>query len=201
MSRIRIAGLFILAVVLWIAEAYGAALQLKTGMRVEGKIVEKTDEFVKIELEGVVLTYYADEIESVDDRSGPVMLDTNKRKTSLGENISKDDDPTVIDDPPTARALSEFNQRIQAVGKSCALSQPDDRQNYVQNLHECYCHQIHAVIEANEIKAGAFMDLLKRRPELKNKLLKIKDSPGRFLLNPDAFQNIEQTVREQFDCQ
>lgn len=38
---------------------------LKSGRTLKGEILEKTDEYVKINFKGVDLTFYSDEIESV----------------------------------------------------------------------------------------------------------------------------------------
>ena len=39
---------------------------LKSGKTLEGKITDKTDKYIKIDVEGVLLTYYFNEIESID---------------------------------------------------------------------------------------------------------------------------------------
>jgi len=44
-------------------------LLLKSGKKVEAKIVERTDTCVKVDLEGVPLTYFSDEIESIDGQA------------------------------------------------------------------------------------------------------------------------------------
>ena len=40
----------------------------KSGKTVEGKLIEKTDKYIKIDFQGVPLTYYFDEIESIDGK-------------------------------------------------------------------------------------------------------------------------------------
>jgi hypothetical protein len=45
---------------------YGEQVILKTGKIVEGKIIEDTDEYVKLDVEGIKLTYFKDEIERID---------------------------------------------------------------------------------------------------------------------------------------
>jgi len=42
---------------------------LKSGQKVEGKITEQTDEYVKVEFEGVELIFYSDEISSIEQTS------------------------------------------------------------------------------------------------------------------------------------
>jgi len=40
---------------------------LKSGKKFEGKIIDKTDEFIKLERNGIILTYYYDEIEKIEE--------------------------------------------------------------------------------------------------------------------------------------
>ena len=47
---------------------------LKSGYTLEGKLTEKTDDYIKIDFEGVSLTYYLDEIESIDGKKQPVSV-------------------------------------------------------------------------------------------------------------------------------
>ncbi len=45
---------------------FGETVVLKSGQTIEGKIIEKTEEYLKIDFYGVPLTYYFDDIESID---------------------------------------------------------------------------------------------------------------------------------------
>jgi len=51
--------------------AYADVVRLKNGNVVEGRIIEKTPDAVKIDISGVTLTYYVDEILSVDGEAVP----------------------------------------------------------------------------------------------------------------------------------
>ena len=44
---------------------FSETILLKSGQKVEGRIVEKTDKYVKLDFQGVDLVYYNDEIDSV----------------------------------------------------------------------------------------------------------------------------------------
>jgi len=59
---------------------FSATIQLKSGKTVEGKTIEKTDEYIKIEYYGIPLTYYFDEIESID---GEIVSITKNETRSL----------------------------------------------------------------------------------------------------------------------
>lgn len=49
--------------------AFAETIYLKSGKTVEGEILEKTDKYIEIDFQGVPLTYYFDEIESIDDET------------------------------------------------------------------------------------------------------------------------------------
>jgi len=61
-------GIFVLigALFLSVSSASAETIVLKSGKTVEGKIIEKTDKFVKIDFHGVELTYFNDEIQSIE---------------------------------------------------------------------------------------------------------------------------------------
>ena len=53
---------------------------LKSGQKVEGKIKERTDKYVKIEFQGLELVYYQDEIASI--------VESSKRASVSGQDLS-----------------------------------------------------------------------------------------------------------------
>ncbi len=63
MKRYTLFAIFILITSLASAET----IKLKTGSLIEGKLVEKTDEYIKLDVSGVTVTFYNDEIENVVD--------------------------------------------------------------------------------------------------------------------------------------
>lgn len=56
--------------------AHADTLHLKNGNTIEGKVVEKTADGVKVDIGGVTLTYYSDEIASIDavDQAAPEVV-------------------------------------------------------------------------------------------------------------------------------
>ena len=56
---------------------------LKSGQRVEGKIAEKTDRYVKLEFQGVELVYYNDEIASIEQADPGSVNGVNPQLESL----------------------------------------------------------------------------------------------------------------------
>ncbi len=56
----------ILIAVFFYSYTYAASVNLKTGQIIEGEIIERTDEYIKINSQGVYMFYVVNEIESVD---------------------------------------------------------------------------------------------------------------------------------------
>lgn len=60
-----------ICVFLWIfgfyltGPVFSETIMLKSGRQVEGRIVEETKDYIKLDLEGVMLTYYKDEIDAI----------------------------------------------------------------------------------------------------------------------------------------
>ncbi|MDD4955165.1 MAG: hypothetical protein PHP17_03905 [Candidatus Omnitrophica bacterium] len=59
----------ILIMVLAAQLSFAETIKLKSGKSVTGKIVEKNDKSVKVDIEGVPVTYYLDAIESIDGKA------------------------------------------------------------------------------------------------------------------------------------
>jgi hypothetical protein len=56
---------------------------LKSGQKIEGKIIENTDKYVKIEFQGVALVYYQEEIASVESIPSGTGLTFNPAYTPI----------------------------------------------------------------------------------------------------------------------
>ena len=83
MKRIIVFTVFILLTTTVSAET----IKLKSGEVIEGEIVERTEEYIKVDFEDVELTYYFDEIESVDgdemgDFLSPKAIEGKKKDAS-----------------------------------------------------------------------------------------------------------------------
>lgn len=74
--------------------SFAETILLKSGKTVEGRIIEKTDKYIKIDVEGVPLTYFLNEVESVvgqkiNSTSGDGILN-QPEKASEEKNIKAD---------------------------------------------------------------------------------------------------------------
>ena len=68
-GNLRIKTLVLIGVLaLSIDPGYAETVILKSGKTVEGKLIEKTNMYIKIDLQGVPVTYFLDEIESIDGK-------------------------------------------------------------------------------------------------------------------------------------
>jgi len=61
--------LFLLLILLITATAYAARIELKSGLVVDGEILEQTNKYIRINFEGVDLKFYLDEIDTVDGQT------------------------------------------------------------------------------------------------------------------------------------
>ena len=50
--------------------SYADTIILKSGKTIEGEIIEKTDEYIKLEFDGMPVTYFLDDVDSIDAEAG-----------------------------------------------------------------------------------------------------------------------------------
>lgn len=66
MDKHKLISLILVICLQFSVSAFAETIVLKSGEIVEGKLIEKTDKYIKIDFQGVPLTYFLDEIQSVD---------------------------------------------------------------------------------------------------------------------------------------
>lgn len=111
---------------------------------------------------------------------------------------------TVIDDPAIAKAMQEYNERIGKIGEKCfpsSLKETEGKQ-YMDftKYNACMCENLDEIYQINQIKVDAFADLLKRRPELANKIIRIEGVFAIFYLDPEQVKNDLADLRKQYGC-
>ena len=72
---------------------YAEIIVLKSGKKIEGKIIEKTDEAIKIDFQGVPLTYYLNDIESINGNKIDIGITSN---TSIPQSYQVKKSPSQI---------------------------------------------------------------------------------------------------------
>lgn len=78
----KVIGLFLISLS-FLSFAFAEKIVLKSGKKVEGKKIGQTDDYIKIDFHGVSLTYYFEEIESIDGEKVTI--------SSPKQNIQKKD--------------------------------------------------------------------------------------------------------------
>jgi len=102
--------------------------------------------------------------------------------TFVPANLYAEDLVKVVNDPCTARALKAFNEKMQEIGSEC--SKQGNRKD-MRKASECMCKNMPEIMKANQAKIDAFLDLMKRRPELVKEMVKIEGVFGNWYLDPD----------------
>lgn len=111
---------FCICLILFVSSAFADTITLKSGKQVEGKILEKTAESVKIDFQGVELTYFLDEIDSINEEKIMPAVEAGETKPVLQEEISvkeatelnlteplqTPDVPVGVENEPSARVTS-----------------------------------------------------------------------------------------------
>ncbi len=61
----KLSIIFLLMFLFISSSSFAETIILKSGKTIEGKILEKTDKYIKVDTEGIPITYYMDEIKSI----------------------------------------------------------------------------------------------------------------------------------------
>jgi len=107
----------------------------------------------------------------------------------------------AVNDPAIANAIKAFNKKKQEIGLKCKkeLAMKD----YSDDL-KCMCKHMAEIIEANQVKIDAFLDLMNRRPELVNHMVKIDGVFGNWFLDPSdpevINRNNVQFFKKRYNC-
>lgn len=70
---------------------FAETIKLKSGKTVEGKIIEQTDKYIRTELYGIMITFYLDDIESIDGQKvvKPEIVTTISDKNTIKNILEK----------------------------------------------------------------------------------------------------------------
>ena len=64
----RILGLMIMLILMCLGTAFAATVDLTNGSAVQGDIIKQDAKSIQINVDGVTMTYYADEIKDIDGK-------------------------------------------------------------------------------------------------------------------------------------
>lgn len=62
------------------------SIKLKNGKIIEGRIIERTEEYIKVDFDGIALTYYIEDIDCIDDESVAYVSKEGKALRTVGVN-------------------------------------------------------------------------------------------------------------------
>jgi hypothetical protein len=82
MKKIAIIFLLLAALGFNLLKAHAETILLKTGQIISGKVFEKGADYVKVEVSGTLITYYLDEIQSINDADNPSEASIKTPKTT-----------------------------------------------------------------------------------------------------------------------
>jgi len=105
MDKKRSVGFLLLALSLCFSAAVSAeTIILKSGEKIEGKIIERTDEYIKIDFYGVPIPYYFEDIERIDS----ITPNKEREETRLPRTTAVDLSSSEIDAEHIRRQLKEL---------------------------------------------------------------------------------------------
>jgi hypothetical protein len=105
----------------------------------------------------------------------------------------------VIDDPATARALKKFNKEMGKIMAKCRPTDPK-KQDVYKDM-KFFCDHLPEIVATIQIRMKAFENLMKRRPELVNKMVKIEGVFGNYYLNPEDLQkDVLSDLKRRYRC-
>lgn len=126
---------------LFLGSAFGDTIILKSGKQIEGAIKEKTADSIKVDIEGITITYYFTDIESINgdkvSLSVPTQLtDTAVKQGETTQPASGDvtsSDIIVVIDKKNAKVETDSvsNQPVEPI-----LNQQDDSFSKSQKINE-----------------------------------------------------------------
>jgi hypothetical protein len=90
--------------------AFAETVTLKSGKVVEGKLLEQTDKYIKIDFDGVILTYFTDEIAKIDKK--------NKDDLTLFENAPDDEGAQAEESNIPIVTLKDGSAGIQQINEA-----------------------------------------------------------------------------------
>jgi len=101
-----------------------------------------------------------------------------------------------IDDPAITEALKKFNNVKKELSDSCSAKTKTD----FNELLNCMCQEsnVKELYKANKEKIESWADLLKRKPELENKMVKVKGVFGNHYVSWDVINKGRAKSTEEF---
>jgi lipopolysaccharide biosynthesis regulator YciM len=117
MKKLGLFFLVILFILPFIASA--ETIVLKSGQTIEGKLIEKTDKDIKIDFQGVPITYFLDEVESIDGKAVNMPKVENMpvvTQEEIADTMDKESRKVLDKNPESAKAYNDQGVAIRMNG-------------------------------------------------------------------------------------
>jgi len=142
MGKIKILFFCAVFLILFLNLGFSETILLKSGQKVEGKIIEKTDKYVKLDFFGVDLVYYNDEVASItqgvadsENTVSPQLESLYQAYTSSLNVPQKKNEEKAIETPvlPVVPQAVETSPAASVIAQNSGLSQlPPEYQKMMQ---------------------------------------------------------------------
>ena len=112
-------------------------------------------------------------------------------------NASAEEATVVLKDSALLAKLQTAQNETKAIMNKCS------NEHTLDGINNCLCGFIPELVSANQIMTDAWLNLLKRRPELKNQYVRIEGMPGlKVKLDPSALRMMSDpdTYRKLYRC-
>lgn len=109
-------GLLFLSILCFGGNVFSESITLKSGKVIEGKIIEDTEKYIKLDYMGVALTYWKDDIERIEKPSETAPLgETSAQKQPEEEVVKIKIKNKVV---PSKEEIQEFINKLDLIGSS-----------------------------------------------------------------------------------
>ncbi len=143
----KIIVLSIALFLLSLSSTFAETIVLKSGKTIEGKIVEKTDKSVKVDVEGIPITYYLEDIISIDGK----LIDIIKQPSPKQTSVSSTDEMESRFKNISSQIAKEFSQTVSPEGKQYEVSEKQREDNFSRQsrLFKEWQEELRNLIKAN----------------------------------------------------
>ena len=143
MGKVKICFCCAVFLLFFISLSFSETILLKSGQKIEGRVAEKTDQYVKVDFMGVDIVYYNDEVASITQgvsnsgkTASPQLESLYQAYTSSLNVPQKQKEEKIVEAPKlVASQAAVTNQKTSAMTPNTDLSQlPPEYQKMMQGV-------------------------------------------------------------------
>ncbi len=161
--RIKLLPIFLLIFILFFWHpAFSETIILKNGNSVEGKIVEQTDKYIKIDYMGTILTYWKDDIEKIDNSEDVKKNNNLKEEIPVIEEPQETPDVKIKITSNKSEDALRFVAQLDSFGKEIKAIISDTEAKFVDNQDKNLSQEQRSAIMAALEKIKAIIAKIKK---------------------------------------